>query len=129
MAVINGGLVIPIPFSEERRTYPKYERYLLVQHRSRQFYYLVDRLSMICPDLDELLRHFKEIGNERLVKYVKGRVIGLLLVRYLYFLLYSQRYSHRGALIFYANYFHKKRGGENDNSLPASLNHSINSRL
>ncbi len=104
MAYINGGLVYPITFSMESDYVEKYHRYLLVQHRSRQFYYLMDRLLLICPDLQALFDHFRAIGNERMIKYVKGRITRAMLIRYMIFLMYPQQFAHRGDLLFYANW-------------------------
>ena len=104
MAVINGGEVLGITFSMERDIASSYHRYLLVQHRSRRFYYLMDRLRMVCPDLDVLLSHFEDIGNDRLVKYVKGRITRAMLIRYMEFFLHPQQYGHKGDLIFFSNW-------------------------
>ena len=105
MAVINGNLVTPILGAEEREFVgDQYTRIRLLQHTSKHYHYTIDRLLMVCPDLASLLSHFKEIGNERLVKYVKGRIVGMVLIRFTMYFFAPQQYAHRFDLMFFAQW-------------------------
>ena len=105
MGYINGGLVIGMSWHEERAFISRKNRHLLLQHRAKKYHYLVDWLIPHCSELQELLDVIRLNGSEHGVKGVKGRIIGFMMIRYIDYFLYPQRYAHKGDLIFYANYF------------------------
>ena len=100
----NGGEVFGMTTTEDRKSYPKEIRHKLLQHRSKHFHFLVDRLTIINSDLREVLRYVRDNVSERWYKSIKGRISGLMLIRYMEYLMYPQQYAYRGDLIFYANY-------------------------
>ena len=104
IVIHNGRIVVPIALSAEQDYFTKYERFLLVQNRIGKFHYLVDRIMLVCPDLTAILNHFREIGNERVVKYLKGRIVGILLIRYMLYLENPQHQGHRMDLVLNANW-------------------------
>ncbi len=106
MAIINGREVIGMTWADEREFIDEKNRHLLLQHRTKYFYHLVDRLRMVNPDLDTLLCYVKDNVSVNMYKTIRGRIIGLMLIRYTNFLLHPQWYAHKGDLIFFANYFH-----------------------
>jgi len=105
--MINGGLVQAFDTREENALigYDRYFRVRLVQHHTKKFYHLFDAMVRYCPELQELTEWLHK-HHERLYKYIRGRIIGLMLIRYLAYLLQPQAYAHRGDLIFFANYKH-----------------------
>ena len=89
MAYHNGNLVSGMPWKSEREFVgDQYTRIRLLQHTSKHYHYTIDRLAAVCPDLADLLNHFKSIGNNRVVEYIKGRIVGMVLIRYLAFFLH-----------------------------------------
>ena len=107
MAVINGGEVVGMSTAQERDFIPKGRlRHLLVQHRIGKFRYLVDRFATVNSDLSELLRYVEDKVSKNWAKTIRGRIVGVLLIRFTDFALHPQRYGDgRGDLIFFANYF------------------------
>jgi len=103
--IYNGGMVLGMTWSEEREFISKTNRHKLLQHRSKHYHYLVDRIAMVCSELEELIDVIKINSKEHAVKTLKGRLIGFLLIRYLAYFLNPQQYSYRGDLIFHASYF------------------------
>lgn len=107
MGVINGRLVPG--FSSDYELIPnRYHRHLLVQHRIKKYWYLFDRLLMVNPDLQVLMKEIKSV-SEGWAKAVKGRVVGKLLILFMEFSMYPQQYSHRADLMFYASYIFFKK--------------------
>ncbi len=104
MRYINGGEVASVSSLDEYEFISRKNRHLLVQHRSKKFSYLADRMVMVNSDLRDLLSYVRDEVSENWYKTIKGRIIGMLLIRYVIFSLYPQQYGHRGELILYANY-------------------------
>lgn len=105
MAIINGGEVKGMCWKSEREFISKKHRHLLLQHRAKNFTYLVDRIAMVCPELQELLLLIKNNITIKGYKDLRGRIVGFMLIRYTDFVLHPQQYSHKGDLIFLANWF------------------------
>ncbi|CAI6151285.1 MAG: hypothetical protein SPLUMA2_SPLUMAMAG2_00113 [uncultured Sulfurimonas sp.] len=102
--VYNGGLVVGMTTTEDRKTYPQEIRHKLLNHRAKNYHYLVDRLMIVNSDLREVLEYVRSNVSENWYKTIKGRIVGLMLVRCMDYELYPAKSSHRGDLIFYANY-------------------------
>ncbi len=104
MAVINGGLVLGLSVAEEVELVSRKNRHLLLQHRAKHFYYLFDRLVMSCSDIQMLTEYVKDKVSDHWYRNIRGRVVGMVLIRYMNYLLNPQWYAYRGDLIFYANW-------------------------
>jgi len=102
---INGGLVISIPMSQEYELLPdRYKSSLLLKHRTKKFQYLADRMIMVNPQLKELLSYVRDKVSVRWYKTIRGRILGLVMVRYMVYHMNPQHYSHRLDLVLFANY-------------------------
>lgn len=105
MSYINGGQVISIPMAHEYELLPdRYKHSLLVKHRIKKFQYLVDRMIMVNPQLDELLSYVRDKVSVNWYKTIKGRIISLMMVRYMMFQMNSQWYANKMDLLLFANY-------------------------
>ena len=104
MAVKNGGLVVPVLLSEEKQYFSKYTRHLLVNNKRADVDHYVDRIVLVCPDFAFLLEHFRGLGMDRVVTYIRGRVRNIILLRYMLYLENPQHFSHRPDLIFSAHW-------------------------
>ena len=108
MSVINGRLVMGLNTTTVNKMfgYDRYKRHLLLQHRSKHYVHLVDKLERINPEFRELLEFIRDNVSVSWYKAVRGRVTGFILIMYLDYHLFPQQYSHRGDLIYYANAFY-----------------------
>ena len=107
MAYINGNLVVGFDTRQanELFNYNRYHRHLVTQHRTKEFWFIFDRMRMMNPELDEMIRYVEGI-SVKFAKSIRGRVVNMLLIMYMAFLLNPQQYAYRGDLILYANYRH-----------------------
>ena len=104
--MIKRGEVIGMTYADERQFLSRYERFLLIQHHRKKFYYLFDAMVRVNPDLQKMLDFARRNVSERWAKNIRGRVIGDMLIRYLYFSLHPQQFAFKGFLVLYANYFY-----------------------
>jgi len=76
---------------------------LLFQHHSKDYYYLVDRIVMVSPEWKVV---FDAIGgvSKRWLKSVKGRIVGIMLRRYMMYLDNPQWYGNYGDYFFASTY-------------------------
>ena len=105
MRYINGGLVTSVPMSYEYELLP--DRAMssnLMKNVTRNFYHLFDRMVMVNPDLKEIMDFVRDKVSVNWYRTLRGRVINLMLVRFMVFQMYPQRYNHQSDLILYANY-------------------------
>ena len=102
--IYNGGNVTGLDWSSERNFLTRHQRHLLLQHRSKKYHHLVDRLILHCNELQELFNIIRANSGSHAVKTLRGRIVGMMMIRYLDYFLYPQRYNYQGELIFYANY-------------------------
>lgn len=104
MAVINGREVTGFCFKSEKQLVDKRVRHLLLQHRSKHYHYLVDRLVSVCPDLLHLFDELERVGYRKTLVDIKGRLVGYMMIRYMEYFLNPQQYAFKGDLILHANY-------------------------
>ena len=106
MGCINGGEVTGFTMADEYELLPdRYKSSVLLNGKPKKFQYLADRMIMVNPQLSELLSYVRDKVSVNWYKTIRGKIINLMLTRYMYFHMYPQRYGHRMELILYANYF------------------------
>ncbi len=76
---------------------------LLFQHHSKDYYYLVDRMVMVSPELKVVMDSVGGV-SKRWLKSVKGRIVGMMLRRYMMYLDNGNWYGNHGNYFFSANY-------------------------
>jgi len=105
MAYINGGQVLGMTLKDEYEFISRKDRHKLLQHRSKHYHHLIDRMAMVNPDLREVLSYVRDNVSKKWYSTIKGSLIGLMMIRYMHYFLYPQQYAYRGDLILFANYF------------------------
>jgi len=104
MAYINYMNLKGLTLKDEYEFISRKNRHLLLKNRSKHYHYLIDKMVLVNPDLQELLNYVRTI-SEKWYSTIKGSLVGLMLVRYTHYFLYPQQYAHRGDLILFINYF------------------------
>jgi len=105
MSYINGGQVISIPMAHEYELLP--DRIIaakLVNGKAKNFQYLADRMLMVNPELKEVLSYVRDKVSVNWYKTIRGRIITLMLTRYMMFQMNPQWYAHKMDLVLFANY-------------------------
>ena len=100
----NDKKILGLDWDSERKLTSKHNRHLLLQHRAKKYHYLVDRLMLHCCELQELFNIIRANSGSHAVKTLRGRIVGLMMIRYLDYFLYPQRYNYQGEMILYVNY-------------------------
>ena len=80
-----------------------YTAKLLFQHKSKNYYYLFDRLTTECPELKQLSDWIKDVSPSWYVRF-KGRTITFMLKAFITFAANPQHYGHYADYLFAANY-------------------------
>jgi len=108
MAVLNdigeGVRQYSISMAREYELLPdRGKRHLLLQHRTKKYSHLSDKLVDACPELNEVLTHVRDNVSENWYKTIRGRIIGLLLIRCMVYQMSPKCYP-RGDLLLYSNW-------------------------
>ncbi len=80
-----------------------YTAKLLFQHKSKDYYYLFDRLMTEIPELKQLVDLIKGISPSWFMRF-KGRTITFMLKAFITFAANPQQYGHYADYLFAANY-------------------------
>ena len=105
MRVINGGLVNSFSMRDEYELLPDRDKHRnLIKHRTKKYQYLVDRMLMMNPELSRLMKFIGDRVSKNWVKTIRGRLISLMLVRYMAYNMNPQWSAYRHDLILFGNY-------------------------
>ncbi len=105
MKYINGGLVKPVTMKEQYALLPdRIKAEYIVKNRTKKYWYLADRMVMVNPDLKNMLDYVRTNVSDHWYKTITGRIINLMLYRYMWYKMNPQHFQYRGDLILFANY-------------------------